>query len=85
MEGKRGRGALKGSHSKRRKPLEGKTIGNWKVVSYHGMIDAKKSAYLCECTLCGNTKLVRADKLMAGKSMMCMDCRRKQGGKKNEV
>ena len=82
MEAAKKRGMPKGTHSKRRQPLEGKTFGNWHVISYYGMLDEKKSAYLCECSLCGKTKVVRTDRLMAGRSTMCMDCRRKQGGKK---
>lgn len=59
----------------KRLPLEGRLIGSWEVLSYIGSFK-KKSFYQCRCRKCGQIKPVRADKLVAGKSTQCAECRR---------
>lgn len=58
----------------KRLPLEGRLIGNWEILSYIGSFN-KKSFYQCRCKKCGQIKPVRADKLVAGRSKQCAECR----------
>lgn len=67
-------GGKTGRSSTNRIPIEGEMYGAWKVISYYGMLNDKKSAYLCECTLCGMKSIVRTDKLRSGKSTKCRTC-----------
>lgn len=57
-------------------PLEGTQQGDWQVLSYEGH-DGKKCWYKCRCK-CGQVKLVRADKLRAGRTKQCSACRAAQ-------
>lgn len=61
-----------------REPLEGQRFGKWIVISFEGCFNHKKSRYICLCTGCGNMHSIRADKLKAGKTLQCADCRRSQ-------
>ncbi len=70
----------------KREPLEGRMIGFWKVISYEGC-DEKKSWYKCQCTGWGAIRMVRADKLVSGRSKQCADCsfsERRRKGKIND-
>lgn len=60
--------------SSRRIHIEDTMYGAWHVLSYAGMVDKKKSAYLCECTICGERSVVRTDRLRSGKSTKCRSC-----------
>ncbi|MGN0659255.1 MAG: hypothetical protein ACI4LA_06575 [Emergencia sp.] len=60
----------------RRIPLEGKTFGKWKVLSYEGCVGGKKSYYRCLCTGCGREYSVRADRLTGQRTTRCCQCRR---------
>lgn len=72
------RGDEKMSNSSRKRiPLEGTTQGYWDVLSYEGC-DGKKCWYRCRCGKCGQIKLVRADKLRAGRTKQCSACRAAQ-------
>ncbi len=62
----------------KRDPLEGQYFGKWKVLSYDGCYNHKKSYYFCLCTGCGEVHRVRADKMKSGKSTQCTACARKQ-------
>lgn len=65
---------MKRSSSSRRIPLEGTTQGYWQVLAYAGCI-GKKCWYQCKCGKCGQIRLVRADKLRAGKTKQSSVCR----------
>lgn len=61
----------------KRIPLEGTMQGYWDVLSYEGC-DGKKCWHRCRCSKCGQIKLVRADKLRAGRTKQCSACRAEQ-------
>lgn len=67
----------------KREAIEGQTFGSWKVLSYDGCYNHKKSYYFCLCTKCGEVYRVRADKMKAGKSTQCVGCAKKQRAHKN--
>ncbi|MEE0515235.1 MAG: hypothetical protein UC961_06230 [Emergencia sp.] len=59
----------------KRVPLEGKTFGKWKVLSYEGCVGGKKSFYQCRCMGCGQIYSIRADRLTCGRTNRCLQCR----------
>ena len=67
----------------KREAIEGQTFGSWKVLSYDGCYNHKKSYYFCLCTKCGEVYKVRADKMKAGKSTQRVSCAKKQRAHKN--
>lgn len=68
---------MKRGPSPKRIPLEGTKQGHWQILSYMGC-DGKKCWYRCRCSKCGTVKLVRADKLRAGRTKQCSACRAAQ-------
>lgn len=60
-----------------RKPLEGTTIGRWKVISYAGC-KGKKAYYTCQCMDCGEIYIRRSDKLSSGATNRCRKCSQKK-------
>lgn len=53
----------------------GDIFGYWKVLSYAGQDANGKRLWLCLCTKCGKaTSVIRASKLVKGRSLACMSC-----------
>ena len=61
----------------RRDKLENQCFGYWKVLSYAGCYEHKKSYYYCQCMKCNGIYKVRADKMKSGGSTQCFACARK--------
>jgi hypothetical protein len=53
----------------------GQTFGRWTVICYSHTNERGARLWTCKCA-CGQVAIVRADSLMAGRSLDCRECRR---------